>query len=441
MMGGTGIALADPFGVSRINPASYPFLGHTTFEAGVTVRNLSYTTDAISTQGHNTRLQGLSLGVPFGKGKWGLALGLHPVTTVSYKVTDVVAVEGGDASLVYSGNGGLDRAYIGIGRMIWQGNDTVNRGGKLTVGANLDYVFGKVEGSRKAYYPSGGGYYNSSVANTFVVRSPMASVGLQYAGDLVDLATARERMRQRKKRLQDRDAREEMDWLNAGRDPQERRAVKMPKGEGEALRFRIGLCAELPAALAARNTLVANNFLLGNTGVEFPRDTALFIDGVKGHLNMPALFGFGIAMSQSHWTVTAEHRRRDWSQLTVDVEGYEVHSELSSGASYAIGASYRPSGDERGTFFTGASYRMGVRYANDYLVVNGNALDQMAVSFGASFPVMGSSTRSRLNIGTELGRRGGTSNGLLLERYADIFIGITITPDLRERWFKKRRID
>lgn len=440
-MGGTGIALADPFGVSRINPASYPFLGHTTFEMGVTVRNLSYTSDAISTSGHNTRLQGLSLGVPFGKGKWGLALGVHPVTTVSYKITDVVAVEGGDASLVYSGNGGLDRVYIGLGRVIWQGNDTVNRGGKLSVGANLDYLFGKVEGSRKAYYPSGGGYYNTSVANTFVVRSPMASAGLQYAADLVDPATARMRMRARKARLQERDAREEMDWLNAGRDPKERKPVKLPKGEGEALRFRIGLCAELPASLAARNTLVANSFLIGSTGVEFPRDTAQFIDGVKGQLNMPAMFGFGIALSQSHWTFTAEHRRRDWSQLSVDVEGYTMHSELSGGASYAMGATYRPSGDARGNFFSGANYRMGARYANDYLVVNGSALDQMAVSFGASFPVMGTTTRSRLNIGAELGRRGDTSNGLLLERYADIFIGITITPDLRERWFKKKRID
>lgn len=440
-MGGVGIALADPFGVSRINPASYPYLGHTTFEAGVAIRNLAYDTETISTRGRNTRMQGLTLGIPFAKGKWGLALGLNPMSTVGYKITEVVPVEGGNASLVYAGSGGLNRAFVGVGHMIWQQNDSVNRGGKLTLGGNLEYVFGTVEGSRKVYYPSGNGYYNSSITGSLVVRSPMATAGLQYAGDLIDLHRARQRMAARKDRMRKRDAMEEMEWLNAGRDPSQRSKLELPRSEGEALRFRIGLSMEMPASLAASSNTLVNNFIVGSTGVEFPRDTAVYVDGAVGTLELPMLLGAGLAVYNNHWTVALEHRRRDWSQLKVDVEGYTSANKLTTGATYALGASYRPSGNERGNFITGATYRIGLRYADDYITVNDRNISQVGASFGLSLPVMGSSTRSRINIGTELGQRGSTADGALRERYADVYLGITITPDLREQWFKKRRIE
>lgn len=442
LMGGTGIALADPYSVSRISPASYPFLWMTTFETGLVVRNLKYDTEALSARGRSTKLLGLSLGVPFGKGRWGMSLGLSPVSTVGYKFTEKAAVDGGDVSFVYTGTGGLDRAYIGVGHVLWQNNDTINRGGKLSFGANLEYLFGKVEESRKAYYPFGNGYYNTSVASTLVIRSPSGTVGVQYAGDLVDLAAAKARMKARKERLAAQDKREEMDWLNAGKDPAARRPVKMPKGEGQALRFRIGATMELPASLNARHTSLANNFVISSSGVEFPRDTASFIDGAKGTVQLPPMLGLGFTVYNGHWTITAEHRRRDWSQLEVDVEGYGLRTDLAASATYALGASFRPAGEQGGNFLQRTTYRAGVRYASDYLMVNGTNLDQMGASVGLSLPLMGSRTRSRLNLGAEFGQRGTTADGLLRERYADVYIGISITPEIiGDPWFKKRRIE
>jgi hypothetical protein len=116
-------------------------------------------------------------------------------------------------------------------------------------------------------------------------------------------------------------------------------------------------------------------------------------------------------------------------------------NDLADLSQLAFGASYRPAGDIGGSFWERTIYRAGIRYLNDYLVVDGQQLSQIGISFGMSLPVMGSSTRSRLNFGMELGERGERSNGLLRERYADLFVGIAITPDLREQWFKKRRIE
>lgn len=440
MQGGLGISLADPYGVSLQNPASYASLGHTTFETGLVVRNLRFESDALTTSGRNTRLLGLTLGVPFARGRWGMALGVTPTSTVSYTLTEQVAVEGGNATFQYTGSGGLNKAFIGFSHVLWQRSDSLRRGSKLSVGANLEYLFGTVEAIRKAYYPAGHGYYNSNATSTLIVRSPTGTVGLQYTDDLIGLKRAEQRMTERKKRLEAKDRHEEMEWLNAGKDPKERKPIRMPKGTGEALRFRLGAAAELPASLAARSNVLVKSFVIGSSGVEFTRDTALIIDGARGHLQLPLGVGFGFTVYNNHWSFSMEHKRRDWSRAVVDVEGYPQRNDLTVGRSYAIGASFRPAGDEAGNLLTGSIYRMGLRYADDYVTVKGTALTQIGMSFGLSMPV-GSRSRSRFNIGTELGQRGTTDDGLLLERYANVFIGITITPELNETWFKKRRIE
>lgn len=440
-MGGIGIAVADPFGVSRANPASYSNLNLAVFETGIVARSLRYETEAISSTGSSVRILGLSIGIPFGRGRWGLGLGLQPASTVGYELTEPAAVEGGTASLLYTGTGGLNRAFLGLGYTLWQESDSLNAGGRLTIGANAEYLFGTIESTRKVYYPEGNGYYNSSITSSMVVRSPMGTVGLQYADDIIGLARAKARMKQRKEELQARDRHLLNEWLNAGKKAEEYKPVPMPKGDGEALRFRIGLSAELPASLKARHTSLASNFSLSSTGVEYTRDTAVFIDGVQGRLELPPELGIGLAIYNGHWTVSVEHRRRDWASAEVNVEGYEQRSTLVAGSSYAIGAMFRPAGEEGGSFWQRTVYRAGFRYTDDYIAVKGTPLTQMGVSGGVSLPLMGSRTRSRLNIGAELGQRGTTSDGLLLEKYTNIYLGITITPEFSEPWFKKRRIE
>ncbi|MEO8588927.1 MAG: hypothetical protein ABI432_06150 [Flavobacteriales bacterium] len=441
LMGGTGIALADPFSVSRINPASYVGLLHTSFEAGGLVRNVRYDSETVSSNGRRSDLLGLTVGVPFGRGKWGMALGVNPVSHVGYELTDHGSVVDGTVTYQYTGSGGLNRAFIGLGRMVWQSNDTLNKGTKLTVGANLDYLFGTVEESRKAIYPASGGYYNSNVSSTVVMRAPMASAGLQFTSDLISRDRARARVRAHNERLVAKDKRDEMDWLNAGKELKDRKALKLSKREGEALRFRLGVSAELPANLTGHYTQLANSYVLTASGVEYPFDTAHFVDGANGTVFMPVLLGLGVSVYNSHWMVTAEHRRRDWSQLRVDVEGFDQPSTLATSSSSALGASFRPAGDFGGGFFKRTIYRAGVRWAEDYLVVEGTQLSQWGASLGMSLPLMASSTRSRLNIGVELGERGTLANGLIRERYADVYIGLTLTPDLREQWFRKSRIE
>lgn len=439
-MGGLAVAVADPFSVARANPATYCLLHHATYEMGATVRWTRMTIGDESASGRNTRLLGFSLGVPFARGRWGMALGIQPFSTVAYKFEDKQEVEGGTLRNEYTGSGGVNRAYLGFGRTLWQRRDSTGLRSKLSAGANFEFLFGTVEATRKAFYPLGSGYYHSSVTSSLVLRAPTGTLGLMQSGQLVTMEGAKERHKQRVIRAEARNKRDEMEWLNAGREPSKWVPKPLPKLRREALRWRAGIGLDLPASFTAQHSNLATTFRLAGT-VETTIDTAQRIDGAYGTVNLPVGFSGGFGIENSRWTLAVELQHRDWSALRSTVEGYALRTDLRAATTYALGASYRPAGQQGGSFLKRTIYRAGVRYTNDPIALRDQGIDQFGMSFGCSLPIAGASTRSRINLAVEHGQRGTTEAGLLSERYTNLHIGITVTPDLREQWFKKRRIE
>lgn len=410
MMGGLGVAVVDPVSTVASNPASYASLQRTAFETGLSIRSSTFTSNGSQHNGRRTDLMGLSLGVPFGKGRWGLGLGVNPVTNVGYRISDVqpLPAGAGEGSVThnYTGDGGLNRAFFGFGWVLAHKHDSLTNGYRLSVGANVNYLFGTIAETRKAVYPTFSGFYNTSVVSSLVLRDPTGNLGVQFQGDLKP-----------RKKLADGSL-------------------------SEGLRYLAGVTAELPTKLGARRTDLVTTYGIGNSGTEIPFDTVYFADGRKGTVGLPVGLGLGFTVFDQHWSVSAELRQRDWRQLQVQVDGYALPNTLASSSMFILGASYRPSGDlVGGTFWKRSIYRAGVRYNSDYLVVDGHQLTEMGASVGISIPVMGSTTRSRLNFGFELGDRGTTDDGLIRERYAAFYVGVTITPDGRERWFRKSKIE
>lgn len=401
-MGGLSVAVNDPVSVVSANPASYAGLRLTCFETGLAVRNSKYKTAVTSGTGRRVDLMGFSLGVPFGRGKYAMALGVNPVSKVGYNITDAQPLPGNSAGVTndYTGDGGLNKAFLGLAWNIVNQRDSLNNGKRLAIGANVGYMFGRVEESRKTIYPASSGYYNTSAVSSLIMRDVTGNVGVQLQGDL-------------------------------------RKHVE--RGDN-ALRYLAGASVELPTNLRARRTELVTSYGRSATGVEFPFDTLYSTEGSKSVLKLPIGVGVGFTIFDLHWSVSAEVKFKDWRDLRVN-EGSGTTNTLAQSMVYAVGASWRPAGEVGGTFLERSIYRLGVRYNNDYLVVGGKQLNEIGMSFGISLPVMGTSTRSRLNLGAELGNRGTTENGLIQERYAAVFIGITITPDFREQWFKKRRIE
>jgi hypothetical protein len=402
-MAGTGVALVDPFSVIRINPASYASMARPAFEVGIASQFIDYRSANNSTRGQRMDILGFTIGVPFGKNNWGIAMGLNPESSVAYSISDTRAMPSGlgNVEYLYSGSGGLNRAFIGLGHAPWQRRDSLGNGSKLSLGANLNYLFGNIENTRKAFYPGNLGYYNTAVVSSTVMRNVGANAGVQFQGDLIKRRTAQD----------------------------------------EGLRYIVGFAAELPSDMRLSLNGTVYSFGSGVSGLEFPLDTIGSVTEATGTAGLPVQLSMGFTVYNSRWAMTVEHRRRDWGGLTVDLEGVDVVSQVGDAASYMFGATFRPAGQERGTFWQSTIYRAGFRFTDDYLVVAGEQLQEIGMSFGLSMPVMGSTTRSRLTLGAELGERGKAAEGLIQERYATVFIGISITPDIREQWFKKRRIE
>ncbi len=443
LMGVSGIGLADPFSLSSSNPATYPFLGRPVFEAGGVGRFMGYSQGEQARSGQRTELLGLSIGVPFARNKWGIGLGLAPMSTVGYLINDTRALPAGDGNVTfqYSGDGGLNRAFFGVGRVLWATNDTLDRGRVLSFGANFNYLFGSIEEARKAYYPVGAGYYSTSVTSRLNLRSPVIGLGLQWAGDLKGREQVAAAMEARRKARLEQDRRDEEDWINAGKDPKERKGLKLHNRPPEPVRYRVGLSAELPANVHARHSGLSNTFLAGNSGVEYALDTAWWQEGVIGTVALPMALGAGFTVSDPRWTITAEYRLRDWSSLSVDVEGFQPHAVTSTQSIYGLGGTFRPAGNSNGNnFWQRNTYRAGLRYTDDYLVVGGQQLREMAASAGLSVPLMALTTRSRFHIGVEVGERSGAADALR-ERFTNIYVGVAITPESWDQWFRKRRID
>lgn len=399
LMGGTGLAITEPFAVLSGNPAAYAALARPLFEAGVAFRSTRSTSATAGNTVKDANFTGFNIGVPFGQGKWGLALGLAPYSDVRYKTGSTTDIPGGQVSYSYTGSGGLDRAFFGLGRSILQHRpDSLgNTGSRLLAGADLGFIFGSMEQTRDAVYPANQGYANIRSFTTLVLRAPTANASLIWQGDLT-----------RKKR------KEEDNW-----------------------RWSVGASAHLPVDFRARYSALVTSYVT-NSGFETVRDTVPGAKEQKGGLTVPLAWGLGFGVQNSRWAFTVETAQQDWGQTVVDVPGYALPDVLRRTSSYAAAVRFKPSME--GDLFHRAVYRMGLRHTDAPQEVRGQVLATAAASVGVSLPLNAAQTNSWFNFGAELGQRGTTAQGLVKERYVTVWLGLTFTPWRGERWFMAPKI-
>ena len=283
-MGSVGVVVMDPYSVTSVNPASYTTLGSAVFEAGGAWRNATLTTATREGKRSGVQLAGLSIGVPFGARKWGFALGLQPYTNVGYFITQQGETSTGTpVTYEYLGSGGINRAYLGVGRVIWhrrdsigednRRRDTLSLGNKLSVGLNFNYLFGGIEQTSRAILPQSAGYFSTKEFSSLVLRDPSYTVGLQYSGELSSWQRAHARLLRRGQRIKAR-----LDALNAGVPDSLKVLDNRARPDTVAWGFHIGALSEFGADLSARFTGLLNTYTIRN-GVEVLHDTVTSTDG------------------------------------------------------------------------------------------------------------------------------------------------------------------
>lgn len=399
MMAGTGLAITEPYSVILGNPASYTALARPVFEVGVSMRSTrSSSAEAASTR-KDARFMGFTIGVPFGGGKWGMALGLTPFSDMEYSLVRSTAMDGYPVQYKYSGSGGLDRAFFGLGRTLYrqQADSLGNTGLHVALGADFNFLFGSMDQTRDAVYQGDAGYSNVRAFSSLVLRAPGAGASMIWQGDLT------------KKKDRDDD-----NW-----------------------RWSVAVSAMPPTAFRARYTRLVSTFT-ESQNYETVRDTVANEADARGRVVFPMGIGAGIGVQNARWAFTAQMDRRDWGAAEVEVPGYALSAPMQEASSYAVAARFRPGAE--GGVFSRSVYRLGLRQAQAPQEVHGQGLSGTTVSAGASIPLNAVQTNSWLHVGGEFGQRGTAGDGLLRERHFALWVGVAFTPWRGERWFVPSKI-
>jgi len=129
-----------------------------------------------------------------------------------------------------------------------------------------------------------------------------------------------------------------------------------------------------------------------------------------------------------------DYSTQKWSALNSSTQ----QDSLKNSMRFAVGGQFLPKDPfaiGKTSYLNRISYRLGYRYSKTYLELKGSQLTEQAICLGFGFPLK--RTRSSINLGVELGKRGTIENSLIEER----FINMTLSFGIKEWWFIKKKYD
>ncbi len=433
-MGGSNIALQNDsvplFFINSGNPASYSGIRLTTAELGLNysaVRLVNNTTNQLV---HNASLAYVALAFPIKKW-WGSSIGLMPYSSVGYAIVDHKLLDNiGSVDYLYEGSGGVNQFYWGNAvkplyglpgaflkskkykRLLAENKkEEINRilqrkrrAQALSLGANISYLFGNIENSKRSIFYGNPVLFNTRSNTSSRFNDVYFDYGVQYAFTIDSLH---------------------------GRDLRDNVKIMM------------GATFSAQADINARVDTLTYSYYYGTSGEEILRDTVKQTTDTKGSVRFPLSFGFGLGFKKGdRWFITADFAMQNWSsyQAFNQGQGLKNSMRISAGVQYIPNSQFFNSKRLISGYHKRIQYRAGIRYAKTALELKNTQLNEYAISIGTGLPVGRNflmQSFSMVNIGLEIGQRGSVSNGLIREDFFKVSVGFT----LNDRWFVKPKID
>lgn len=370
-MGGVGIASYDPLYINVSNPASYSsvFAQRFTMQTGgIHTTNLLQT----STQNqvvNSTNFNYLIFSFPLSK-FWGTSVGLLPYSEKSYSFSDTSTDPSAD--LLFEGNGGLTRIYFG---------NSININKNLSIGANLNYLFGNLNSSRKVFF-NDISVFNTKINEDVNINGFYFDFGLMY---------------------------------------------KVKLGKWNSV---LGFTVENGSEISAEKTSLIETFRSGGE-FELIEDTISFDQQLGGSLVLPTSKGFGLALSNEQWKIMADYKTDNWKEYNL----FGVNDDLENSSRLALGFEFVPDKKSINRYYKMIRYRLGMYNSKTYLNLKNQQLNEKAITLGFGLPLKRSG--ALVNLSAEFGQMGTTNDGLIQESFAIFKIGF-IFSDI---WFIKRKYD
>ena len=389
-MGGIGTAINRINGYNNINPlnpASYGLINFTAIDAGIysSIVTLNQTgqTGVVNA---NFRLSHVVFAIPVTKHS-ALSFGLLPYTQVgyNYKITNSnfgsgTAVDTNTVNYLYTGNGGLSKAYFGYGYHL---------GKHLLIGANVSYIFGNIQNFTSTEVQDLYGIINSRTEQSNSIRGINYDYGLQYSVDF-----------------------------------------------GDTRHLTFGYSGSAASNLSSVSTYIVSQYTISSAGNENVATDSLVNDvAAKTKIKLPLMNHFGISFqSEQKFLVGADYTMAKWSALTID----GTNAGLQDSKTFNIGGQITPNANALRNVFARTDYRAGFKYEDTYLHPFGTDIKSYAVTFGFGLPLAPNNTSFyKINFAAEIGQRGTLAAGLVKENYINIRLGFT----LNDRWFQRFRFE
>lgn len=330
---------------------------------------------------NTTTFDYLAMSVPMGK--FGMAFGLLPITSVGYKLEftnneDVLTNR-------YRGEGGVNVAFLGLGYQITK---------NLSIGIAANYNFGNIKNSAiKFVYDDEGNplQYQSRESNRSDLSGINFNVGISYRPMITD-----------------------------------------------KLQLASAFTFSPKADLTSNNERIFASIVINDiTGQEFPVneiEADLESAGLKQtDLTLPAKTSFGLGIGKPNkWFIGAEYTFLKTSQFSNRVFNID-NTTFVDASTISVGGFYIPQYNSFNKYFKRVVYRAGIRFENTGLEIKNETINEFGISFGVGLPVGG--FFSNANLGFEIGKKGTTNQNLVQEN----FINFQISLSLNDRWFVKRK--
>ena len=407
-LGGLTAAYSDGRTLNTDNPASYGDMkslangGFFTFDVGVSIdsRTLHSETPVAKYNSVNFIPSYLLLGFPLSKRHLGMVIGLKPISRINYSIqTKGLGVD--SITTLYNGSGGLNQAFIGIGK----------RWGGFSVGVNGGYLFGRKEISTNVVLVNDSvGYHNGNVSSTGNYGGVFAKAGAQLS---IKLKEALDSTRQ----------------------------IKSTYG------ITLGVGGMLKQNLNLSSDVLNETYYYNTDGSLLPYDTVSYRSSPNEKVSLPMTLNAGIMFTKNltstiykvtdnKWMIGAEYSLGKWG-TDYRSNGQKDNAVINNWL-FRAGGAITPDNFSN-AFFAHTTYRLGFFTGKDYVDADGNGLKTNAITLGLGLKVRQqrySNQQTTINIAAEVGKRGTKVNNVT-ENFFKLSAGLSLS----DLWFVKRRYD
>jgi len=371
--------------INMQNPASYAGINLTTLDIGMSGSFANLQTNSLSENSFNSSLSHLAMAFPVSM-KSALSIGVLPYSELGYNFSNRMTVGNSTENnktvdYLYSGEGGLSKAYIGYG---------IQFGDHFRIGANAEYLFGNLIQNRSTEYVNEVGAINSRDQLKNSVSGFSFTYGAQYDFRL-----------------------------------------------GNKTSLVLGYSGSSASKLNSEKSQYITIYSKDSQGNEMSAlDTLYAVENGKTNLKLPLVHNFGFTLQKENkWLFGADYRTGKWSEMSID----NVNQNLKDTYGFSVGGQFTPDITAINGYFKRVDYRLGFTYDKTYIQMNNQDVKQMAMTVGLGLPLSSYARSSfyKMNVSAEIGRRGKVSNGLIQERYVNIHLGFM----LNDKWFQRFRFD